>query len=249
MFGRSKAIALAGLSLGLLYAGCGGGGGTDPSTFPTLIFVNASADTAALDLWLNESALATDFVYLDTNADFVTFKFISESEGAYDVLMQDSGTEEIYDSQNLVFLRDTHTVIVALGLQDFGTEFLKRLRTVFVEIDRTAPNGNKAKLFVVHAFVRETGFATPEIVFQNPGENPQFFTPGIAFGSFEEITVDSGTMDWVVKREGSTGTVVYASKTESLNSGSIYLVVVSGIENDALPANQPSINFIELSTD
>lgn len=252
MFGRSKIFAIAGLSLGLLFAGCGGAGGSDPSTFPTLIFVNASADTTALDLWLNETALATDFQYLEANADFVPFEFLSDDEGAYDVVTQDTGTAEVYDSQNLVFPRDTHTIIVALGMQNFGTEFLKRLQSVFVPIDRTAPNGNKAKLFVVHGFVREAGFSTPQIEFQNPGDNPQFFTPAIDFGSFEEITVDSGMMDWVAIREGSGGTgsaVVYASTTETLDPGSIYLVLVSGIENDGIPARQPKITFIELATD
>jgi len=249
MLGRSKALALAGLTLGFIFAGCGGGGGTDPATFPTLMFVNASADTTALDLLLNETELASNFQYLDANADFVRFEYVSESEGAYDVVTQDTGTEEVLDSLNVVFPRDTHTILLSVGLQNFGAENLKRLQNVFIDIERIAPNGNKAKLYVMHAFVRKVGFATPQIIFQNPGDNPQFFTPGIEFGFSTDITVDSGSMSWVAKREDIGGTVIYASITESLNAGGIYLVVISGIEDHANTALQPKITFIELTTD
>lgn len=249
MFRRYKSSAVAGLALSCLLIGCGGSGGIDVATYPTMLFVNASADTTGLDLWLNETALAADFQYLESNADFTAFEFISDDNGAYDVITQDTVTFEVYDAQNLVFPRDTDTVIVTTGLQNFGTEFLKRLQSVYVEIDRTAPNGNKARLYVVHAFVREAGFATPAIKFQNPGDNPQFITASIDYANSESITVDSGTMDWTAVRSDSNGTVVYASKTQNLAAGGIYLVLVSGIENDATPAKQPAITFIELTSD
>lgn len=249
MFRRYKSSAVAGLALSCLLIGCGGSSGTDVATYPTMLFVNASADTTGLDLWLNESVLAADFQYLESNADFTAFEFISDNNGAYDIITQDTVTFEVYDAQNQVFVRDTHSVIVAVGLQNFGTEFLKRLQSITVDIDRTAPNGNKARLYVVHAFVREAGFATPPIKFQNPGQNPQFTTASIDYANSQSITVDSGPMDWDAVRADSDGTVVYASKNQILAAGGIYLVLVSGIENDATTAKQPAITFIELTSD
>ncbi|MCH7944462.1 MAG: DUF4397 domain-containing protein [Armatimonadetes bacterium] len=245
-----RRIAACACALAVLTAGCGGGGGGLVGENPTVFLVNASPDSAALDFLLNEDVRGLDFQYLETALDFEQIPFISDADGAYDLITRDNVTGEEYDAENRVFDRSTDSAIIAVGIQGFvAGEEIKRLRSIVVDIDRTVPNGNKARLYVVHAFVRETGFSTPQIVFQNAGDNPQFATGGIDFASTASLTVDSGEMDWVAKREDADSPVIYAQKTETLDPGGLYLVLVSGVENDPDAAKQPKLTFVKLTTE
>ena len=245
-----RRIAACACALSVLTAGCGGGGGGLTGEDPTLFYVNASPDSPALDFMLNDVVRGLDFGYLETAPDFEQIAFISDADGAYDLITRDNVTGEEYDAENRVFALTTDSAVVALGLQGFvAGEEIKRLRSIVVDIDRTAPTGNKARLYVVHAFVREAGFSTPQILFQNAGDNPQFATAGIEFASSASLTVDSGTMDWVAKREDADSPVIYAEKTETLDPGGLYLVLVSGVENDLDPAKQPKLTFIKLTAE
>ena len=250
MFHRPwRRVALCVCVLAILMVGCGGGGGGITADSPTVFLVNASPDSAALDFLLNEDVRGLDFQYLETGSDFETIPFISDADGAYDLIIRDNVTNEEYDVENRVFDNSTHSAIITVGIQGFVTgEEIKRLRSIVVGIDRAAPNGNKARLYIVHAFVRETGSSTPLILFQNAGENPQFATGGIDFASSASLTVDSGTMDWVAKRQDADSPVIYAQATETLDAGAVYLVLVSGIENDADPLRLPKLTFIKLTT-
>ncbi|MCH8980086.1 MAG: hypothetical protein IH945_12715 [Armatimonadetes bacterium] len=245
-----RRIAACACALAVLTAGCGGGGGGLAGESPTVFLVNASPDSTGLDFVLNESVQGLDFQYMETAPDFELIPFIGDVDGAYDLITRDNVTGEEYAAVNQVFDLSTHSAVIAVGLQGFVVgEEMKRLQSIVVGIDRTAPNGNKARLYIVHAFVRETGFSTPQIIFQNAGDNPQFATSGIEFASTASLTVDSGTMDWVAKREDADSPVVYAQSTETLDPAGLYLVLVSGIENDADPAKQPKLTFIKLTTE
>lgn len=251
MFSRLRNVLLAlSCATALLLAGCGGGGGTGTGPDPTVYFIDASVDAGLLDFLLNGTPRETGMAYLDTSTDFSDLAFLSDDEGGYDLVVQENGTGLDLDAENRVFAPDTHSVIVALGLKNFAVgEELKRLRMTVLTVDRNAPTGNKARLYIVHAFVREAGQATPQIKFQNAGTNPQFFTGGIDFGGTASIVVDSGTMDWWAKREDATGDVVYASATQTLDPSSVYVVLVSGLENDPDVADQPKLTFIKLTTE
>ncbi len=232
-----------------LLAGCGGGGGTSSGSNPTVYFVNASADAGLIDFLLNALFQETALDYLDTSTDFASIPFISDASGGYDMIIQENGTGTDLDAENRVFQKETHSVIVALGLKTVAVgEELKRIRPITMSVDRHPPTGNKARLYIVHAFVRELGQATPQIKFQNAGNNPQFFTNGIEFGSAALLIVDSGTMDWWAKREDATADVIYAQATVTLDPSSVYVVLVSGIENDINPDRQPKLTFIKLTT-
>ena len=229
--------------------GCGGGGGTMLGDDPQSLFVNASPDSDVLDFWLNETLFGDALTYLEATPDFVSFEFISDDEGAYDVVISDPGTGFEYDSQNRVFRRDSHTIIVSVGLKNFVTgEEIKRLQHNVLIIDRVAPQGSKARLYIVHGFIRELGKQTPEISFQNPGANPQYRSSGIEFSTAALLTVDSGTMDWVARRDDAGPDTIFAAINQTVDPGGVYLVLISGIENDADPARQPKITFIQLST-
>lgn len=228
--------------------GCGGGGGTMLGDDPTSLFVNASPDSDTLDFWLNETLFGDALTYLETTPDFVSFEFISDDDGAYDVIISDPNTGFEYDSQNRVFPRDTHSIVLSIGLKNFvAGEEIKRLQHTILIIDRVAPLGNKARLYILHGFIREVGKQTPAISFQNPGDNPQYRAAGIEFAGASLLTVDSGTMDWVARRDDAGPDTIYASITQTVDPGGVYLVLVSGIENDPDSAKLPKITFIQLS--
>ncbi|HXH61985.1 MAG TPA: hypothetical protein VNI20_11580 [Fimbriimonadaceae bacterium] len=233
----------------LLLAGCGGSGGTSSGADPTVYFVNASADSGSLNYLLNGSAKFSAAAYLAHSADFTTIPFIADADGGYDIVTQDAADSSELDAENSVFTLGSDTIIVTVGTKNFVTgEEIKRLRSVPLKVDRTAPNGNKARLYIVHGYVREVGQSTPQIVFQNAGDNPQFFTSGISFGGTTSLTVDSGTADWEAKRQDATADVIIASATVTLDPSSVYLVLVSGIENDPDTAKLPALTFIKLPT-
>ena len=242
------ALALA--ALGFLLCGCGGGGGTGSGKDPNVYFVNASADAGDSDFLTNDVVREAALPYTSGSADFITLAFVSDGSGGYEVMARQTSSGDVLDVENRPFFKDTDTVLVGVGLKTVALgEELKRYRFVDIDVDRTAPNGNKARLYIVHGFTRETGQATPQIIFQNAGDNPQFATSGIDFGSFAQLLVDSGTMEWWAKREDSTSAVVYASATVTLDPASVYVVLVSGIENDPDPAKQPALTFIKIPTD
>lgn len=250
MFSLLRAsVTLLACTTVLALSGCGGGGGTGSGSDPNVYFVDASTDAGLVDFLLNGIPKELALDYLDTSTDFMSIPFISDDSGAYDMVLRENGPGLELDAENRLFNKDTHTLTLAIGLKNFVLgEETKRIRMISFEIDREAPTGNKARLYIVHAFVREVGQATPAIKFQNAGDNPQFFTSDIEFGQASVLTVDSGTMDWWAKRADATGDVVYASATQLLDPSSVYLVLVSGVENDPDVNKQPKLTFIKLST-
>jgi hypothetical protein len=234
----------------VLVVGCGGTGGGQPGEDPAVYFINASADAGELDFLMNEIIRAAALDYLENSPDFTTVPFVSDANGGYDVVTQQTATSTVVDAQNGVLNHDSDNVFIGLGLVNFAPgENLKRFRTIIRDVNRTAPTGNKARLYIVHAFVREVGQATPAIRFQNAGDNPQFFTGGIEFGETTELLVDSGTMDWWAKRNDASADVIYAMATVTLDPASVYIVLVSGIENDPNPLLLPKLTFLKIPTD
>lgn len=227
--------------------GCGGqGGSSSGGADPTVFFIDASPDAGGLDYVMNAIVRALNLDYLEASTGFTSVPFISDANGGYDVITRENGTNTELDAQNVVLNKSTHTVFVTVGLKNYIVgEELKRLRTFGVNVDRKAPNGNKARLYIVHGFIREVGQATPAIKFQNAGDNPQFFSQAINFGTSAAMLVDSGTADWWAKRDDATADVVYASATLTLDPGKIYIVLVSGIENELAPID-PQITLIEI---
>ena len=227
----------------LLLSGCGGGG-SSVSDKPIVLFMNASTDSGAVDFRLDDSAQATNLAYAVTNATFSEIDFKGPEIDGWDVSLHLNSDGSEIERQALVFERDSDNIIIAHGLKNFGTDQLKRLRFHTFKVDRTIPNGNKAKLIVFHGFELATGFDTPNVTFKTPGDNAQFSTPEISPGTSAVITTDSGTLTFEARRSGTDG--VYTTKTQNLKAGGVYLVLISGVQNDPTPANQIQIRFIEL---
>jgi hypothetical protein len=230
--------------LGLALAGCGGGGGQTGSGTedPEIRFINAAVDVPALDFRVNDRTEAAAVPYGMGNEN----GFRRFSAETYDVLIRPTGATEDAWAETLQAAPDGDYIVAAFGLRDFGDEFFKRLRTTQLEVNRTPPNGNKARLVVLNAFNRMTGAENVPVDFKNPGENPQYQLTGIGFGTTGTIEVDSGSQTFDVRLSGAEQ--VYVSETLQLEPGKIYFVILGGIEEGAGP-QAPDIKLVEIATE
>lgn len=233
----------------LALVGCGGGsggGGNKGDTKARIAYVNASPDTGSLEFQLNGDTRAT--VPFGTASDFE-----SVSPKDYDVSVRAPGADDTIWSEAHTFNRDTDSIVVSVGLRTpFADNSVppvvendKRLVLAFSGPNRTAPNGNVARLIVVHGFVRKAGFPTPAIDVQSPGDNPAVVVAtNVGFGAFAAKDVDAGAQTLVVRQNGTQQEFV-PSTTYTLGAGKIYIALVSGIEGGA-GGQAPAIRLIEL---
>jgi Domain of unknown function (DUF4397) len=238
---RSPLVFLASLlvSCGLV-VGCGGDGSKNSLTNPdkpSITAVNASPDSAALDFRMGDNLVGSALGYLQTGT------LVTQDADDYDTTIRPTAGGIDADDQVLTTVDGRDYILLALGLTDYADEPIKRLRLSPFEFDRTIPNGNKARLIVVNAFIREPGFETPPIDFQD-GDVPQFQLGNIAFGAHQTILVDAGTINFEARRTGSE--LVYATKSQTFESGKIYLALVTGIENGT-GTQVPQIAYLPLT--
>lgn len=218
--------------------GCGGVGVGGGPPNPTIGFFNASPDSPNIDFFI-DSAL------IGGNNAFLTGTTIQNTEATdRDLSALESGTTNEIDVIFATLNKDKHFLVALLGLVNFNGENLKRARLTAIEINRDAPVGNKAKLYVFHGYNREFGFDTPNIDFQNPGDNPQFKAANIPPGLAQLILVDSGNVDYEVRRTG-TDQVLIAATNLLLEAGKIYAVYVVGVENGTVNL-MPQIRAVEI---
>ena len=203
-------------------------------------FFNAVSDSTALDFSLNGTVDAASIAYGASNPNFV-----SASSNTYDIDLTEHGQSADLWAVTATLNANSSYAVVALGEENYGTETRKRAQLAVVNVDRSAPNGSKARLYVVNAFEESPGLPTPSIDFTNPGDNPTFSANGVAPASAASLLVDSGTQDFLVRQTGSQGN--YVEKTLTLSAGSVYLILVSGV-NGATGAAAPAIQQIQLQT-
>jgi hypothetical protein len=218
--------------------GCGGGGGgTSTKAYPQLRAVNASPDSGTVDFLLNDTKIASAIGYLGSSADFVKYK--SED---YDLTVKNPGAPESLDV--LAFTPPENKSLIALisGLKDFGTEFDKRVRVTNFQVDRTIPNGSKARLIVLNAFIAASGASNQTIDFQD-GDRPRFPVTGLDFDENGVVEVDAGTYTYEARRADSD--LIYVSSSLTFQAGKIYLVVISG-QDGGTGALEPKITPIVL---
>lgn len=238
-FRRVLLCSLALVGLGL--AGCGGGSGGGGVPRPTVRFFNGSCDSTLLNFLLDDDVEAAQLAYLSSTPDF-------ESVDAQerDLRIQEDGTSIDLWSEVVNLVGDRDYLISAVGIENYGNETLKRIRTMFTEIDRTAPNGTRARLVIIHGYNREAGLETPAIDFQTPGDNPQFIASDIAYASSKVLEVDAANWTFEARREGTETILVQQNVT--LGGGKIYAAYVLGVEN-GLSNQAPRIEFVELQSD
>lgn len=236
-----------GALLVLSLAGCGGTTlkGPDALPDPTVKFINASPDSASLDYYLNDDLKGPGINYLQASSGFLTVPYKSELDGGYDISSRAPGTQEDVDRISGSLDRNHHFIFTTLGLlfpADGDEE--KKARMLLTDIDRVPPTGDKAHLYVLHAFCRSAGNETPPLNFQTPGDNPQFKLENLDFGGSKDIVVDSGFQTFEARRADVDGEQIYASAGVNLASGGIYFVIIGGIEDSG--TTPPTIQFIPL---
>lgn len=232
-----KVGLIAALAVSLV--ACGGGGGGGGVNDPRIRYVNASPDTDPVTFSLDNNDRATGVAYLDLSPAFQ-----EEDQNSYDVAVREDGTTPALDAFTAQFGNENEYLVVCVGLKNFGSEPFKRVRLANLQINLTAPNGNRSRLYVLHAFNREGGLDTPNIDLRNPGDNPQYKVENIAFGSIGMLEIDASTQTFVARRNDSES--VYATGTFTFSGGGIYLAIVGGIEN-ATGVQEPQIKFVRLN--
>lgn len=233
-----RLLPLVSFGAALLLAGCGGSG-TDSSLAPDplVMFLNFSPDSQPTDFYVDGELKGNDVTYLTPAAGF---SFIEPGDS--DCTIAPNVGDEFW-SEAVAFNRDESYIIANFGLENFGTENLKRMRIAVFRTDRTSQN-NSARIFIVHAYNRAVDFQTPALDFQNPGNNPQYKKDGITFGNRVDLVVDAGTYTFVARRAG-TESEITPEVTKLFESGKIYLAVVSGIEGE-VGARAPKITFFDV---
>ena len=250
-----RVIVALGVFATSLLVGCGGsGGGSSNLPDPQVRFINASPNNTGIDFLLNDVVEASNIPFNGASPDFQTIDFIDANDDGYDISIRPNGGEEL-DRFGQVFNRDTDTLIVTLGLHDPGIEFDKRCQIFSFPVLRTAPTGNRARVYVINGFIRATGFITPNVTFQSvdagdpsPFNNPSVVTRDMTFGTIRNLTVDATSFQFIARRADTDALVQYATTNVVLGSGKIYAAIITGQEGQADPDLQPQITFIELST-
>lgn len=260
---RNRFVAAAALVAGFmvvgLLAGCGGKtfSGEDARPDPTLLFVNASLASVRLDFLMNDALVDGNVAFLGTSPDFRSFRFISESDGGYDASIRPAGGGEEFDRFGFAPARESHSIAMAIGTPDFGTEFLKRCQILAFMVDRERPTGNRARVTFINALLRAPGSESPPVRFQTidpddpfSEENPLFSVSDVQYasvGDSQTLAVDATTLTFQARRSDVDGVVVFAEREFAFGAGKIYLGVLTGQEGATDPALRPTIRFIELT--
>lgn len=234
-----RAFFIISASLALLISGCGGSGvNANLPPDPLVQFFNCSPDSVPLTFGFDDDIVANGLGYLGSTPGFA-----ERIPGEQDVYALPTAGGDIIWSEVTSLERDKSYIILAYGLQNFGTETEKRLRIAILTTNRTAPN-NSARIIILHAYNRKPGFDTPLVDFQNPGQNPQYKQEGITFGNRVELTVNAGSYTFVARRT-NTEDEITPQVTKNFEAGKIYFAVISGIEEGA-GALAPKISFFDV---
>lgn len=233
-----KRLFLVGIALAAVLAGCGGGGGsTSQLADPRVRFANASCDSTALNLQVDDGVIVTGLGYA------ALAPVNSIAAGEHDFITFENGSTTQIDSEVATTNPDTDYFVVQIGLENFGTEYAKRAREIFFNRSVAAPNGSKSTIIFVHGFNRGAGNDTPAVDLKPPGDNAVPVLTNIAYGSNQSATIDSGSHEYVVQRNGTSE--VYIDVTFNFLPGKVYLALASGIQGSV--TTPPRLDYIQLN--
>src|ERR1051325_10789342 len=118
------------LVAGLGISGCGGGGGGGSLPDPTIRFFNGVSDSTSLDFLLDDTVEGPQLSYLAS-----TPNFDSVESKLRDLRVLEDGTTVDLWSETIALEKDRHYLVSSIGLENYGTETLKRVRTLALLID------------------------------------------------------------------------------------------------------------------
>lgn len=257
-----KKLGLALVSLAALAAssmwGCGGDSAGDPTLPEPLVrFFNLVPDAGLVDYWLNDETRFAGIDYLGATSGFVETKFIPAEDGGYDISVGPNSGGEEYDRISQQLEKNTSTLFLAFGLKNFGPDDSKRIQALAFVVDRTRPNGAKARLLVLNALHQAVGIENKQVDFQtfDPNDptsilNPLFKLANLNYGELDAnvhtLTIDSGNWTFRAQEAQADSINVYAQRNVTLDAGKIYLAVISGVVDEAGDL-APKITFIEIA--
>ena len=215
--------------------GCGGSGGSEPK--PNYRFLNLCSDTN-LDMLIDDTTEYTNIAFLDA-----TTLFKITDPKLEDFTIEQTGSTIPIDTQSQAMASNTDNLIIAFGLNNFGTENEKRLRFLFQPVNRTIPNGTKSRVYGMNTFVRSVGNQNFAVIFKNPGTVSTINFNPVNFGEVTVQEIDAGPTTLVAQRQNTETEV--ASVTKTFEAGKIYLMALTGVEGTT-GATAPTITFIEI---
>lgn len=221
-------------------AGCGGGGGgSNTGSQPTIRAYNAISDAATAQFRVDEESLGGPVAFRAPTSEHRAYDV-----GDYDLTVTPAG--DPVEADRVVFepTFDADYVAVAFGLRAYGDEIGKRPQIGVTRVDRASPNGDKARLLVFNALVAASGAENAPIDVVD-GDNAQFPVNGIDYGNLKPLVVDSGALTYQARATGSDQ--VFATGTETLARGGVYLVLVSG-QLGGTGTAAPTITYLPLQT-
>ena len=222
----------------LLIAGCGGGGGNELRDAQFRV-INLSPGTS-IDVSADDSVAVREVDYLEDGT-----RFVSKDGDTYDFFVRENGTTADLVAEAVSLVDDQDYLYVTLGLKEFGDEPLKRLRGALLNFDRRRPNGTKARIIAVHAYVQAAGSQTPSVQFRGPGDSPQVATGVVPFGGAALLELDAGPQTLEIRPEGGEGALT--TSTTTFLPGRIYVAAFTGIEGGT-GDQAPALRFFEIET-
>ncbi len=221
-------------------SGCGGSGSSSSaSTTAHVRVVNASPDSTSINFSLNDKVVASGLAYLSSSSSFANY-----SPDSYDVIATEASAVASLSDEVDTLSANTNYLVIGYGLENYGSEPLKRFAASPFTVDLSVPNGNKARIIVFNGFSRAAGFDTPAIDFED-GTTPQFPLTNIAFGATASELVDAGTISFQVTRNGTTQQYATDAGT-AFAAGKVYLALVTGVEGQT-GVEAPQIKYILLN--
>lgn len=236
--GYARILGFCAVLCTLLLYGCAGGG---LGVFPFFYrLTNGIVDVAAVDLQVDKQVAATNVAFGDSTA-YVETDTSPPTLIFFDLL--EAGTSNFIDSIVFTKQRDISVHLFGVGMDNPGP-LQPQGRLVPVNVNRRTPQGNNARLVVVHGFVRAAGTQTPNIDFFRSGQIGALISD-LEFGNAETITLAEGTYDFEVRIAGlMSGTLMTTPSPVTIEARKVYIVMLRGLEGGA-GALAPQIYIFE----
>lgn len=228
------AITFATIAIGL--GACGGGGAAGSIKFSHR-FTNVIADLGGLDFYVDDVLKAPNLAFGGSSA----YEKITDSARTEFIDVNDAGTSNVLDSIEVDRVNDQSINVFALGLATPGSQ-QPGLRLLPVTVNRIAPSGNNARVIVVHGFIRDVGFPTPNIDLHRTPDIIE--VSDLPFGESGSFLVSAGTYDFTVRITGIEDSVLIFKPGVVIQGNKVYVMILQGIENGG-GAIIPDIQLIE----
>lgn len=216
--------------------GCGGAGRRDTRFFYRL--TNAVTDVSGVDFRVDKNVTNSNVQF----GDSTTFVEVNDTEPLifFDIL--EAGTNNDIDS--IVVEKQSLQSVHLFGLGVFNPGSLQpQARLVPVIVNRDQPQGNNARIVLVHGYVRAAGTQTPNIDFVRSGRISPV-VEDLAFGASSTFNLAAGTYDFEVRIADLMTGVLFTRTGVTIQAGKIYVFLLQGLEG-AGGNLTPAINIFE----